>query len=94
MDVVCIDKTGTITQNQLKLAKIKSFTPYTDSDLLYYAALASDESTQDPIDQAILADAKAQNLLHPYQKESDLLLLILLLSVQKQPSKKIKTNYM
>ena len=59
MDVVCIDKTGTITQNQLELAKIKPFLPYTENDLLYYASLASDESSQDPIDQAILTAAYA-----------------------------------
>ncbi len=63
MDVVCIDKTGTITQNQLKLAKIKSLSTYTDREVLYYAALASDQSTQDPIDQAILSAAQTDNLL-------------------------------
>jgi H+-transporting ATPase len=63
MDVLCIDKTGTITENKLQLAKIKAFASYTESELLYFAALASDESTQDPIDQAILSAAYARNLL-------------------------------
>jgi len=62
MDVVCVDKTGTITQNHLQSAKIKPFPSYKESDLLYYAALASDESSQDPIDQAILSAAKALNI--------------------------------
>ena len=63
MDVVCLDKTGTITQNQLKVEQIKAFKPYTDAELLYYAALASDASNQDPIDGAILLAAKDHNLL-------------------------------
>ncbi|HHF7373682.1 TPA: plasma-membrane proton-efflux P-type ATPase [Legionella bozemanae] len=63
MDVVCLDKTGTITQNQLKVEQIKSFNSYTDVELLYYAALASDASNQDPIDEAILSAANDHNLL-------------------------------
>ena len=62
MDVICVDKTGTITQNQLRLAEFKPLSPYTETDLLYYAALASDESSQDPIDQAILLAATAKKI--------------------------------
>ena len=62
MDVVCVDKTGTITQNQLQSAKVQPFPPYTETDLLYYALLASDESSQDPIDQAIISAAKTLNV--------------------------------
>ena len=63
MDVLCIDKTGTITENQLQLAEVKPFNHFTESEVIYYAALASDESTQDPIDRAILVEAHARNLL-------------------------------
>lgn len=62
MDVVCVDKTGTITQNQLQLAKAQPFPPYTETDLLHYAALASDESSQDPIDQAIFSTSRLLNI--------------------------------
>ncbi|MHB1949759.1 MAG: plasma-membrane proton-efflux P-type ATPase [Gammaproteobacteria bacterium] len=57
MDVLCVDKTGTITQNQLQLVALKPFSTYTEDELLYFAALASDEATQDPIDKAIFAMA-------------------------------------
>ena len=63
MDVLASDKTGTITQNRLALSTLHSCTPYTDNELLYWAALACDLATQDPIDLAILDAAKSRGLL-------------------------------
>jgi H+-transporting ATPase len=57
MDIVCLDKTGTITKNQLTLAELHPYAPYTREDLLQLALLASDEATQDPIDIAIFSAA-------------------------------------
>ena len=62
MDIVCLDKTGTITQNKLELAQMITFDKYTEEQLLLFSALASDESTQDPIDQAIFAALNKRNL--------------------------------
>ena len=55
MDVLCTDKTGTLTQNRLALAVAYPYAPFSESDLLRFAALTSDAATQDPIDLAILA---------------------------------------
>ena len=54
MDVLCSDKTGTITQNRLALGAVRAYAPYGEDDVLRLAALASDGATQDPIDLAIL----------------------------------------
>ncbi len=62
MDILCSDKTGTITKNELTLAKVESFNDFTMDDVLLYGSLASREEDQDPIDNAILAKAKAQNI--------------------------------
>ncbi len=62
MDVLCADKTGTLTQNRLVMAALHPYPPHTDDDLLRLAALASDEATQDPIDLAVLAAAKGRGL--------------------------------
>ena len=62
MDVLCTDKTGTLTENRLTLAAVAPFAPFTEDQVLYWAALASDPATQDPIDLAILAAAQARNV--------------------------------
>ncbi|MGA8146469.1 MAG: plasma-membrane proton-efflux P-type ATPase [Gallionellaceae bacterium] len=63
MDVLASDKTGTITQNRLALTALHSYATYSENDLLYWAALACDPATQDPIDLAILDAAQAHGLL-------------------------------
>ena len=55
MEVLCSDKTGTITQNRLAVAGLQYYAPFGENDLLRFATLASDASSQDPIDLAILA---------------------------------------
>jgi H+-transporting ATPase len=63
MDVLCLDKTGTITENRLTVEKVEAFAPATPDDVLRMAALASDEATQDPIDLAILKAARDKGLV-------------------------------
>lgn len=62
MDILCVDKTGTITQKSLELAELKVFSPYTEEQLLEFAALVSHEDTQDPIDTAILKAIRIRNI--------------------------------
>ncbi len=63
MDVLCTDKTGTITENRLALAATTPLAPVSENELLRLAALASDPATQDPIDLAILAAAESRVVL-------------------------------
>jgi H+-transporting ATPase len=58
VDVLCSDKTGTITQNELAIAKAKTFGEFEIDDALLYGTLASREENQDPIDDAVIAKAK------------------------------------
>jgi plasma-membrane proton-efflux P-type ATPase len=58
MDILCSDKTGTITKNELTVAEDKAFEQYTIDDTLLFGTLASREENQDPIDDAIIAKAK------------------------------------
>lgn len=62
MDILCIDKTGTITRNHLTLVAMHPYAPYSQDELLSLAALGSDESTQDAIDLAILEAARQRGL--------------------------------
>lgn len=70
MDVLCLDKTGTLTKNILTVAKVYAFDQQNEDDVLSMAVLASDEATQDPIDIAVINEAKAKKLID--NKESRL----------------------
>ncbi len=63
VDVLCADKTGTITENKLSVAEVKHMKGFTDEDVLLFGALASREEDQDPIDNTVLAKAKDLNLI-------------------------------
>lgn len=62
MDVLCVDKTGTITMNQLTVTDVIPLEQYTEADVLFAGALASQESNQDPIDLAFLATSKDRHI--------------------------------
>lgn len=59
MDVLCSDKTGTITKNSLKVSEILTFGTFTQEDALVLGVLASRQEDNDPIDLAVLAKAEA-----------------------------------
>ena len=59
MDVLCADKTGTLTRNELKVVEVIALAGFDRARVLALAALASSEADQDPIDAAIWAAARA-----------------------------------
>ena len=65
MDVLCADKTGTITMNKLSIAKVIPLNGFTEQQVLFYGALASQEANQDPIDLSFLTVVKQQSLSDP-----------------------------
>ncbi|MGD0159577.1 MAG: plasma-membrane proton-efflux P-type ATPase [Candidatus Bathyarchaeia archaeon] len=69
MNVLCADKTGTITMNRLSVAKIIPLNKFAEQQVILYGALASQEANQDPIDMAFINVAKQQNLLDPSFKQ-------------------------
>jgi len=62
MNVLCVDKTGTITMNQLAVTGVIPLEHATEADVLSAGALASQEANQDPIDLAFLAAAKKHHI--------------------------------
>ena len=61
VDVLCVDKTGTLTQNQLKVTTIHSMDGFDDAHVVGLAALASSEGGQDSVDTAIRLVALARS---------------------------------
>jgi H+-transporting ATPase len=57
MDVLCSDKTGTITKNELSIAEIKTLEDHTVDNVLLAGKLASKEEDNDPIDNAVIKKA-------------------------------------
>ena len=63
MNVLCADKTGTITMNKLSIAKSIPFNGFGEKEVVLYGALASQEANQDPIDMAFIKLAKQEHLM-------------------------------
>lgn len=63
MDVVCADKTGTLTMNKLALASARPQPGFVADDVIRDGALASNEANQDAIDLAFLRAARERKLL-------------------------------
>jgi H+-transporting ATPase len=63
MDVLCVDKTGTLTINKLTVAKLIPANGFMDDQVLLYGALASQEADHDAIDIAMIDSAKEKKLV-------------------------------
>ena len=57
LDVLCMDKTGTLTRNELAVAAVHALPGFDEARVLALAALASADGGQDPIDAAVRAAA-------------------------------------
>jgi plasma-membrane proton-efflux P-type ATPase len=68
MDVLCVDKTGTITMNQLAVTGVIPLESASEADVLSAGALASQDANQDPIDLAFLAAAKERHIFENLPK--------------------------
>jgi H+-transporting ATPase len=54
VDVICYDKTGTLTRNELVVSAIRPAKPdHGEADVLDFAALANSSEGRDPIDSVI-----------------------------------------
>jgi H+-transporting ATPase len=61
-DVLCADKTGTLTQNALTVTAVHPMPGFDEAHVLALAALASSDGGQDPVDGAIRAAAARQTV--------------------------------
>lgn len=68
MDILCSDKTGTLTKNQLTLGTPVNFKAKDENELILYAALASKQEDADAIDMAILDALEKKDILSQFKQ--------------------------
>jgi H+-transporting ATPase len=68
IDILCSDKTGTLTQNKLTLGDPVCFKAGDDQELILAAALASKEEDQDAIDLAVLGGLRDPAVVKGYRE--------------------------
>ena len=66
MDILCSDKTGTLTQNKITLGQSVLYKAENEQELIKFASLSSETDTQDAIDTTILAGLKDKSPLEAY----------------------------
>lgn len=72
VDVLCSDKTGTLTQNKMSIGEPELYNNFTEKDLLLYAILASRKENNDPIEMPIFIKASElgiEQTFSPYTQE-------------------------
>ena len=67
VDVLCSDKTGTLTQNKLTLGDPFCINNFAADQIILFAALASREENNDTIDLAVLSGLKNKKALKEYK---------------------------
>ncbi len=67
IDVLCSDKTGTLTQSKLTPGEPYTVEGIKPEEVILYGGLASKEESQDPIDLAVLSGLEDTSLLQSYQ---------------------------
>jgi len=65
IDVLCADKTGTLTRNQLTVTAVRPMPGFDEARVLTMAALASSDGGQDPVDEAIRSAASQKAVSNP-----------------------------
>ncbi|MEI6071236.1 MAG: plasma-membrane proton-efflux P-type ATPase [Verrucomicrobiae bacterium] len=68
IDILCSDKTGTLTQNKLTLGDIIPWGPATAQDVILAGSLASKAEDKDPIDLAVMAGLQEAGALKNYRQ--------------------------
>lgn len=67
VDVLCSDKTGTLTENKLTLGDPYTAENVSADEVILYAAIASRAENDDPIDLAVINGLKDQQAINRYE---------------------------
>jgi H+-transporting ATPase len=67
IDILCSDKTGTLTQNKLTLSDVVSLKGLAEEEIILCGALASRREDKDAIDMAVINGLRDDKVLEGYQ---------------------------
>ncbi|MGZ8839835.1 MAG: plasma-membrane proton-efflux P-type ATPase, partial [Candidatus Aminicenantales bacterium] len=65
MDVLCVDKTGTLTLNELSISQVFPMGSFTERETILFGALASQEANRDPLDLAFIRRVREKGWQNP-----------------------------
>jgi H+-transporting ATPase len=68
VDVLCSDKTGTLTQNRMTVADPLAFGPFAVDEVMVFAALCSREENNDPIEMPVFEYCREKGLTDELKK--------------------------
>ncbi|MEA3410506.1 MAG: plasma-membrane proton-efflux P-type ATPase [Pseudomonadota bacterium] len=69
VNILCSDKTGTLTKNQLTLGDPAAFAAKDGQEVILYGSLASKEEDKDAIDLAVIGGLRDHAVLQDYEQE-------------------------
>lgn len=69
MDVLCVDKTGTLTLNELSISRVFPVGSFTEREAVLFGALASQEANRDPLDLAFIRQAREKAWQNPDDRQ-------------------------
>ncbi len=70
VDTLVVDKTGTLTEGKPRLAHVSAMAPFTEQDVLRYAA-ALEQASEHPLAAAVIAGAKERGVQIPSAADFD-----------------------
>ncbi|MCL5436230.1 MAG: HAD-IC family P-type ATPase [Patescibacteria group bacterium] len=62
VNLLLTDKTGTLTKNEIRIARIYTFEPFSEAEVLEKAVLVASFEPRDPINRAVLSAAQRLNV--------------------------------
>ena len=62
VSVLCVDKTGTLTKNQMTVQEVYGFGKTSEKELLYWAGLGCEPDPYDPMEKAILESVYSKDI--------------------------------
>jgi Cu+-exporting ATPase len=68
VDMLVVDKTGTLTEGKPRLAKVTSMAPFSEGDVLLFAA-ALEQASEHPLAAAVVAGARERGVRMPAPRD-------------------------